>query len=229
MATEPLRAAPRAAAARARRAPARPPRAGSGYTRFVMLMKVVLPLIAAVLVALVAVWPQFRELREGFRIELAKLNLPTGGQRVTNARYTGTDSRGRPFTVTAEAAMQEEGQPGIIKLERPKADITLQGDVWVATTAAEGSFNRNEQVLELGGGVSVFHDAGFEMHSPSATLDLKHGVAEGHGHVEGQGPTGTLTATGFRVLDNGARVLFIGPAKMVMRPGAETPTRAARR
>jgi lipopolysaccharide export system protein LptC len=193
-----------------------------------MLMKVVLPLVAAALVALVAVWPQFGELREGFRIELAKLNLPTAGQRVTNARYSGADSRGRPFTVIAEAAVQEEGQPGLIKLERPKADITLQGDVWVAASAVDGSFNRHEQVLELGGGVSIFHDGGFEMHSPTATIDLRQGIAEGHDRVEGHGPTGTLTATGFRVLDSGARVLFTGPAKMVVRPGAETKAAAKR-
>jgi lipopolysaccharide export system protein LptC len=222
MAIEPARAVPRGTAARARQAPARAPRAGSGYTRFVMMMKVVLPLVAAVLVALVAVWPQFRELREGFRIELAKINLPTGGQRVTNARYAGTDSRGRPFTVTAEAAVQEEGQAGVIKLEKPKADITLQGNVWVAATATDGSFHRNEQLLQLSGGVSIFHDAGFEMHSENATIDLKSGVAEGKNKVEGHGPTGALTANGFRVMDSGARVLFTGPAKMVLRPGEET-------
>jgi lipopolysaccharide export system protein LptC len=193
-----------------------------------MLMKVILPLVAAVLVALVAVWPQFRELREGFRIEIAKLNLPTGGQRVTNARYSGTDSRGRPFTVTAEAALQDEAQAGVIKLERPKADITLQGNAWVAATAIDGSFNRNEQVLQLVGGVSIFHDGGFEMHSPSATIDLKRSVAEGHEHVEGQGPAGTLTATGFRVLDSGARVLFTGPAKMVVRGAAPNKSAAKR-
>jgi lipopolysaccharide export system protein LptC len=193
-----------------------------------MLMKVILPLVAAVLVALVAVWPQFRDLREGFRIEIAKLNLPTGGQRVTNARYSGTDARGRPFTVTAEAALQDESQAGVLKLERPKADITLQSNVWIAATANDGTFNRNEQVLQLGGGASVFHDGGFEIHSPSATIDLKRGVAEGHEHVEGQGPSGTLTATGFRVLDSGARVLFSGPAKIVLRGEAQDKTAAKR-
>jgi lipopolysaccharide export system protein LptC len=226
MALEPARAVPRGVAARTGQVTARAPRAGSGYTRFVMLMKVVLPLVAAVLVALVAVWPQFREIREGFRIELSKINLPTGGQRVTNARYAGTDARGRPFTVTAESAAQEEGQPDIIKLDKPKADITLQNNVWVAATAVDGSFYRNEQILQLSGGVNIFHDAGFEMQSENATIDLKSGVAEGKEKVEGQGPTGTLTAAGFRVMDSGARVLFSGPAKMVLRPDDEPKPRA---
>jgi len=219
MALEPAPVAVRPRAARARpAAPPPPPRAGMGYSRFVVLMKVTLPLIAAALVALIVVWPQFRQVREGFRIEIARLNHTLGGQAVSNARFTGTDSRGRPFTVTADAANQEERDSNAVKLDNPKADVTMRNGAWVASTAPTGRFLRNEQLLELTGGVSIYHDDGFEMHSPSAKLDLKLGTSEGKEPVDGQGPTGSISAAGFRVLDNGARVFFTGPAKMTLRP-----------
>jgi lipopolysaccharide export system protein LptC len=63
------------------------------------------------------------------------------------------------------------------------------------------------------------------MHSSSARLDLKVGTAEGDEKVEGHGPTGTISAEGFRVLDNGARVFFTGPAKLVLRPEPQAATR----
>jgi lipopolysaccharide export system protein LptC len=217
MALEP---APIAARRSAGARPAAPPpqRAGMGYSRFVMLMKITLPLIAAVLVALIVVWPQFRQVREGFRIEIARLNHTLGGQVVSNARFTGADVRGRPFSVTADSANQQDGQPNTVLLEHPKADITMQNGAWVASSAPSGKFLRNEQLLELTGGVNIYHDNGFEMHSPTASLDLKRGTAEGKEPVQGQGPTGDITASGFRVLDNGARVFFTGPAKMTLRP-----------
>ena len=220
MAAEPISLATRrTAGARSESPPPLPPpRAGEGYTRFVTMMKIVLPLIAAVLVALVAVWPQFREVREGFRIEIASFKSSLGGQQVANARFTGTDARGRPYTVIAKSAAQAEGQPDLIRLEEPKADMTMQGGNWVASSAETGKFRRSDQILDLAGGVNLFHDQGFEMHSPSARLDLKSGTAEGDEKVEGHGPKGTISAEGFRVQDNGARVFFTGPARLVLLP-----------
>jgi lipopolysaccharide export system protein LptC len=215
----------RAAGARIAAPPAEPPRAGGGYSRFVTLMKVTLPLIAAVLVGLVVVWPQFRDVREGFRIEIARLTSTLGGQELSNARFTGTDAKGRPFTVLAESAAQVDGQKDVVKLERPKADITLQNGAWIASSADTGRYLRDEQQLDLAGGVNLFHDQGFEMHSPTARLDLRRGTAEGDEHVDGHGPTGTISATGFRVLDNGARVFFTGPAKLVLRPEGQAARR----
>ena len=220
MAVEPARRGARAARATAgtQARPRHPPRAGTGYSRFVVLMKITLPMIAATLVALIVVWPQFKEVREGFRIELARFKLSTGGQHANNARYTGTDAHGRPFTITSETAVQEEDQPGVVKLEHPKADITLANGSWVAANAPDGTFRRLDQMLDLWGGVSIFHDSGFEIHSPTAKIDVAHGTAEGDDHVDGNGPAGTIAAVGFRVLDNGARVIFNGPAKLTLRP-----------
>jgi lipopolysaccharide export system protein LptC len=228
VAAEPVSLATRRprAAARAEAPPPPPPRAGEGYSRFVTMMKITLPLIAAVLVGLVVVWPQFRDVREGFVIEITKLkNSIGGGQEVANARFTGTDQRGRPYTVIADSAAQVDGHPDLIGLEHPKADVTMQGGAWVASSAESGRFRRDDQILDLVGGVNLFHDQGFEMHSPSARLDLKRGTAEGDEKVDGHGPTGTISAEGFRVLDNGARVFFTGPARLVLRPDPQAATR----
>jgi lipopolysaccharide export system protein LptC len=226
VAAEPVSLATRrTAGARPEPTPPPPPRAGEGYTRFVTMMKIILPLIAAVLVGLVVVWPQFRDVREGFRIEIARLTHSMGGQEVSNARFTGTDTRGRPYTVIADSAAQADGQADVIQLERPKADITMQGGNWIASSADVGRFRRSDQILDLVGGVALFHDQGFEMHSSSARLDLKGGTAEGDEKVDGHGPTGTISAEGFRVLDNGARVFFTGPARLVLRPEPQAHAR----
>ena len=198
---------------------ARPPRAGSRYSRFVGLMKIVLPLIAAVLVAAIVVWPHFNQVREGFRIEVARFTLPSAGtQHMSRARFTGTDAKNRPYTVTAETAAQEENRPDTIRLDRPSADITLSDGAWVAASAEQGTLARGEQVLKLAGGVDLFHDQGFELHSPTATIDLRTGAAAGDDPVQGQGPSGSLNAEGFRLSEGGGRILFTGKARLVLLP-----------
>ena len=79
-------------------------RLGGNYSRFVGLMKLVLPAVAGVLVLMIIVWPQFEEKPDGFRLRPSTVSLESaGGQKLVNARYTGTDRRDNPFTITAKA------------------------------------------------------------------------------------------------------------------------------
>ncbi len=195
--------------------------AGKRYSRFVGLMKIVLPSVAAVLVALVVAWPQFQDVREGFRIEIAKLQMPfSGGQHLANARFTGVDKRNRPYTVTADSAVQTDERPGVVDLAHPKADITLSNGAWVAASASQGTYTKRDELLRLNGQVDLFHDTGFEMHTPSALVDLKNGTAAGDQPVQGHGPSGALNSAGFRIYDGGKRILFTGKARLILRPDA---------
>ncbi len=82
-------------------------RAGARYSRFVGTMKLVLPLIAGALVVMVVVWPKISGEPTRFQLGVAEINIKdTGGQKLINARYTGTDSRNNPYTVTADALVQ---------------------------------------------------------------------------------------------------------------------------
>ena len=116
--------------------PPQPQRYRSGYSRFVRLAKYALPLIAGIVVVLLVVWPELEPPPDRFRLGMSDINVETaGGQRVVNARFTGVDSANRPFSVTAAAAVQPPESEGRVDLSEPKADVTLQGDSWVAITS----------------------------------------------------------------------------------------------
>lgn len=200
-------------------------RAGARYTRFVAMMKLVLPVIAAVVIALVVAWPQLKSKPEGFRLGLSNITVhEKGGQQVVNARFTGNDKEERPFTVTADSAFQIEEKGNAFALEFPKADIAMSDGSWMALTAEAGRYDKKAQTLRLAGGVNLFHDAGYEFHTPSALIDLGKGSAFGEQPVTGQGPLGTLDASGFRVLDRGKRLIFTGKARLVFHPAARQGT-----
>ena len=70
---------------------------GGNYSRFVGMMKLVLPMAAGVLVLMIVIWPQFEDKPDGFRLRTSTISLETaGGQKLVNARYTGTDRRDNP-------------------------------------------------------------------------------------------------------------------------------------
>ena len=195
------------------------------YSRFVGITKYALLLIAAGLVALVVAWPQFGDEYEGFRLGMSTITAKaTNDQEMLNAIFTGTDRWDRPFTVTAEAAMQSQKNDNLIELELPKADIALQDKSWIVVTANTGTLQKKTQMLDLKGGVNIFHDMGYEFHTPRASIDIGNRTARGDSPVQGQVPFGQISAAGFRLLKNGERIVFTGKARLVLFPDAPKPT-----
>ncbi len=205
--------------------PLRQPRSrriGGNYSRFVGLMKLVLPAAAGVLVLMIIVWPQFEDKPDGFRLRPSSVSLETaGGQKLVNARYTGTDRRDNPFTITAKALAQRNKDDEAIELIGPTADIFLNAGSWVAVTAPIGSYRKKARILKLSGGVDLFHDDGYEFHTEVATVDLVDGIASSDRPVRGHGPFGRLRSSGFRILDGGERIQFQGRTRLQLHPAAE--------
>src|SRR3546814_21099821 len=61
---------------------------------------------------------------------------------LVNARYTGVDELGRPFTLPANNARQEHASAQAVHLEQPQADIVLEDRPYVALPAPEGGYSR---------------------------------------------------------------------------------------
>lgn len=186
------------------------------------MMRVALPVVAAVLALLIVVWPQLHETTKRFRLmEQSGISLKDGGdQQAVNARFTGTDVHNRPYTVTADSAVQSQKTPNTVTLAFPKADITTKAGAWIALSAESGLYHRNDKILDLNGDVTLFHDSGFEMHTASAKIEFSDNEAVGDKPVQGHGPMGTVNANGFRVIDGGKVIWFTGKSKLVFWPAA---------
>ena len=196
----------------------------SPYSRFVHLMKYALPVVAGVVLLLVVVWPELKSQPEKFPIAISNLKVETaGGQRVINARFTGVDSENRPFSVTADAVVQDGPDTRGVRLSKPKADVTLAGDSWVAVSAPTGTFWRSKEVLLLTGGVDLFHDEGYEFQTAEARIDFRNGTASGDQPVRGQGSFGTVNAQGFRIVESGDTIVFQGTSRLKIFRSAPRP------
>jgi lipopolysaccharide export system protein LptC len=190
-----------------------------GYSRFVNLMKFLLPAVATGLLLLDVAWPRIQSSLDHLRLAFARLDLSEARDlRMVNARFSGLDKRHRPFVLTADVARQTPDHNDLMALDGPKGDITLQNGAWLAITAFTGVYLTQGQLLDLFGDVKLYHDRGYELTTDTAHVDMASGTAEGHDSVQGQGVFGDITSEGFRLLDHGQTIVFTGKAKLHIVP-----------
>jgi lipopolysaccharide export system protein LptC len=190
------------------------------HTRMVATMRLALPATAALLLACLAFWTQFSggdglfrlTLRQGIREEFSTLTM-------SNPHFDGVDQQQRPFSVSALKATQLDKTGEVIELDVPEADITMDNGAWLAINADSGRFMRLAQKLDLDGAVSLFHDQGFELHTRDVKVDLAASSAHTDQPVQGQGPSGNLTADGLDLTDGGKRILLLGHAHLSLYAG----------
>ena len=187
------------------------------YSRFVSMMKVILPSLAAALLSLVVIWPQLSSLDSGFNLGFSGIDLKTTDMlAMQNPRYYGTDDNNLPFSVTAVVATQIDAENMVLSLEKPAADLTQKDGGSVILNADIGLFRQKENILDLMGGVDLYKSDGYEMHTESVRLNTKDGSGVGDDPVRGQGPGGTIEGEGIRLWDGGKRIMFTGRAKAVL-------------
>lgn len=187
------------------------------YSRFVSTMKIVLPTVAVLLLALVIILPQLRSAPEQLAGDVEISNDASGTTlSLINARYFGTDTAGQPFSVTAQSVRESSADKDNIDLAEPQADISLNDGTWLMVGADTGLYRRETQTLDLSGAVNLFQDQGYELHTESATIMLEQGRATSSSPVRTQGPFGVLESQGFELEDKGKVVHFTGPARLVL-------------
>ena len=188
------------------------------YSRFVGLMKFVLPLVAVALIALVVTWPAQYRNGEGFRMTFADLAPDTEGNLgVVRARFAGADAQDRPFLITAERATQRSERFEVFDFEALQADITLDDGTWISMSAAAGIYERAERKLRLEGPIDIFTDAGYELHATEATIDLAAGRVSTGQPVEGHGPLGSVRADSMVFCSEGSLLRLKGGVRGAMR------------
>ncbi|MDD3183077.1 MAG: LPS export ABC transporter periplasmic protein LptC [Alphaproteobacteria bacterium] len=177
------------------------------YSRTVDVLRWLLPVIVVVGMGVLLLWPLWQDNKiSGVMVD----NVPN--LMVESLNMTGLDEKGHPYALTANRALQAATTKNLIDLEKPKGELTLESDTWVAVHADQGRLDQNTKKLWLGGHVEVFHDAGYRFTSEEINVDIPKSTAWGSQPVLIQGSFGQITGSGFRLLDGGKTMIVTGPA-----------------
>ncbi|MDE1152853.1 MAG: LPS export ABC transporter periplasmic protein LptC [Micavibrio sp.] len=190
---------------------------GGGYTWFVRITKIALPLAAVVIIGLIIYHMSApRQALQLADIPVQEKTTP-GQSELISARYEGTDDAGRKYVVTADKAVRDMTTLQAVRMTNPKGEIALDANGWLKVAAKDGLYDNGAGALQLTNGVKITHSSGYEMSLQNVDIDMQNQHAISRNPVTVTGPSGDIAAQGLEVTDDGNLVIFAGPAKMTLR------------
>lgn len=186
------------------------------YSKTVRLIRTLLPIAAVAMIAIVFTWSQKPDERV-ISIKPGEKAPPTiGKNELVNPRFESMDNKRQPYTITADRAVQGEENEELIILEHPKGDLMTRKGNWIAIEAQTGAYRQDTQRLLLKGDVKLFHDLGYQLETQQLNIDINNAAAWSDQKVTGQGPSGTIEASGLEAKDQEGHLVFTGPAKLIL-------------
>jgi lipopolysaccharide export system protein LptC len=191
-------------------------------SRTVELLRYILPAIALCLIGLVVLWPQLIGGAGGL-IAPMLANAEVDGTDVMlmhQPRYVGQTKHAEPYELTAASAYVDPKKPNQVHLEQLAADLAQASRRDLNLIALTGLYNRAADKLDLDGDIALTTSDGYRFETQSARINLEAGHVVGDQPVAGWGPTGTLAADRFEIVDSGKLLRFEGRVKVTLPPRA---------
>lgn len=189
------------------------------YSRFVTVMKRVLPVSAAILILAIVAYSLVPRQSDRFKLTSERVGTIDNDLAMIKPRLTGADRKGHPFVITADMAVQDGANVRRATLKNVQADLTMDDNRWLNATAVRGFVDMDKGTLALAGGIAVFSDDGYEIHTARADVDLRKGTLRGATEVHGHGPSGTLRADTFELDRTTQRLVLAGNVRMTLTGG----------
>lgn len=189
------------------------------YSKYVAVMKRLLPIGAVVLMGSVVVYALMPRHQERY-VTMQQSSNVSSDLTMTRPSFTGTDEKGNPYKVTAAEVIQDPKAKNTLRaeLKQVDADMQFEGQSWISASAKHGFIDAQAGTLTLDGGLSVFTDNGYELHTQSANAYIKTNILEGTEKVSGHGPLGQFSADRFHFDRLKKQLQLTGHVKMTLYP-----------
>ena len=166
---------------------------GGWHDRKMRFLAVWLPGLVGVVLAAMIIGPLFARREISFLLDRNKVALTQERIRVSNAMYRGIDAEGRPFTVTADNAVQVSIKEPVVKMDTLAARLQLS-DGPAELIAQNGAYNYQAETVSVAGPVVFTAADGYRITTQNVSIDLKQRRIGGTGGVSGSVPAGTFRA-----------------------------------
>lgn len=191
---------------------------GGLHDRLIRVLATVLPALIGMIAAIMVLAPFAPRGEISFLLDRHKVAIAEDRVRVTDAKYRGEDSKGRPFTVSAASAVQAKATDPEVSMESLLASIQMN-DGPATVSAPDALYNFDQETVQVRGPVEFAAADGYKMTATGVTVDLKSRKVTGTGGITGAVPAGTFSANGI-VADLGARTVALdGNARLRMTQG----------
>ncbi|NJM50747.1 MAG: LPS export ABC transporter periplasmic protein LptC [Sphingomonadales bacterium] len=172
---------------------------GSRHDRLIRALRVILPSIIGILLALLTFSPFTNSNELSFVLDKDRVNMAAERMRISEALYRGEDSKGRPFSLRAGSAVQKSSAEPVIRMSDLSARILLD-DGPAALVAGQGAYDLDAETMRVNGPLSVKSSDGYSLLANNVLLTLKTQILRSNGTVSFTGKDGyALTANNVQV------------------------------
>ena len=191
---------------------------GGSHDRLVSFLGKALPMGVGVVAALMVITPLSPRGEVSFLLDRNKVAVIDERLSVDNAMYRGQDNQGRPFSLTADEAVQRSSREGVVRMNDLVARILLN-DGPARLSAEAGAYDIDQEVMRVTGPVRLTAADGYDMVVRDVSVSLENKRITGAGGVSGAIPAGTFSADRLDA-DLSERTLTLrGNAHLRMVPG----------
>ncbi len=170
-----------------------------GYTRFVRITKVVLPLIAIGLLGTVFLFTNDDSLEGGFTFSKADLDTLESGMRIVKPRLFGSNPNGDLYNFVADTLLPDSLTPSLVEARKISGEIQYQTGGTLQLSAGKAEFMLEGNQIRLSDGMLVVLPDGTRVTGEGLLAELDTGKLTSNGAVSVTSPLGKIQAGNFRV------------------------------
>ena len=166
---------------------------GGRHDRLIRVLRVALPSVIGVLLAVLAFSPFSNNREMSFVLAKDDVNLAKERMRVTNALYRGEDAKGRPFSLKAGSAVQKSSDEPVLRMTDLSGQLLMNNGP-ATLTAAQGLYDMRLEKVRVEGPLSFAGGDGFTLTATNVDFLLKPQTMQSFGPVNGSTRVGTFRA-----------------------------------
>jgi LPS export ABC transporter protein LptC len=175
--------------------------------------------VSSVLTLAVASWLGLLTYGKDVSLEITKVKRAESGEvQLTGARYRGLTPAGKPYEITAAKANEASDGSGRVDMDQPTAVLIMRNGSPVNLQSNSGVFNKDTDIVSMSGAVVVTQpDRNLRLDTEALEANLKAGEMHSDVSVHVQDIDRRINADSMQAYDNGARIVFGGAAKMIIK------------
>lgn len=186
---------------------------GGGHDRLVRALRVILPSMIGMLLAVLAFSPFSGTQELSFVLAKNEVNMAKERMRLTEAVYRGEDSKGRPFSIRAGSAVQKSSAEPLLRMTDLSARI-LMPDGAASILAGYGIYDLDTETMRVTGPLSFDSGNGYSLIASNVQLAMKTRQLQSFGPVSGHTKVGTFNAGSLRADLDARTVTLSGGAHL---------------
>jgi lipopolysaccharide export system protein LptC len=167
--------------------------AGGVHDKIIRTLQLGLPAFVGALIAVLLFAPFSQRGEISFLLAKDEIAVTQQRVRVEQARYSGTDSLGRAFSVSATSAVQRSAADPVVRMQGLEARIAM-ADGPATLSAQAGRYDPTAESVSVDGPLQFAAADGFRLNTSDVRIDLKSRQISSNRAVAGSLPVGQFSA-----------------------------------